>query len=58
MMKENEDDDVDNDDTVVFNVVDMKDISMHKVENNVNDEESIYSDEEDVTVIFEELQDI
>lgn len=50
--------DVDHNDTVAFNVVaGMKDTSMHEVENNVDNEESIYNNEEDVAVIFQELRD-
>lgn len=49
---------MDHDETVAFNVVaDIKDISMHEVDNNVDDEESIYSNEEDKEVIIEEVRD-
>lgn len=45
-------------DIISFNlVVDLKDISMHVIENSVRDDESTYSDEKDEKVTFDELQD-
>lgn len=43
---------------MAFNiVVDLKDTSLHVTNNSVNDDQSIYNDEEDGEVFLEELQE-
>lgn len=51
-------DEIQHADTVALNVVvDIKDTTLHNVEKCVDNDDSIYSDEDDEEVIFEELQD-
>lgn len=49
---------MDPNDTMAFNiVVDLKDTSFHYTRGCANDEDSLYGDEEDEKLLFEELQE-